>query len=78
MQVEFESGQTASFEAPATPPATPFLTQDVQLSVPLADSMFRRPSDGKYRYRVRTVTATAIEDSEWKSGSSDVLFVVVS
>jgi hypothetical protein len=76
-QVEFETGASATFEAPATPPAAPFLTQDVQIAIPLADFVLSRPDAGSYRYRVRTVSATGIDLSDWQSAASDVLFVVI-
>jgi hypothetical protein len=76
-QVEFETGASATFEAPATPPVTPFLSQDVQIAIPLADFVLSRPDAGSYRYRVRTVSAAGIDLSDWQRAASDVLFVVV-
>ncbi|HEY0556650.1 MAG TPA: hypothetical protein VGG20_20510 [Thermoanaerobaculia bacterium] len=81
VQVEFESGATASFEPPTTPPADPFLDQVVEIAVPIRDFIVG-PQDPQapkgYRYRVRTVSATGIRTGDWQEiGPTDELYVAV-
>src|SRR5206468_69884 len=80
VQVEFEAGATeATFLAPSSPPASPFLTTKRTLHLPLRAFLLGQLAGtaSQYRYRVRVIFASGETIGDWKTDARDTLFIAV-
>ena len=75
LQVVFEAGQTASFDASQTADAAGFLSQTLKLSVPLETFVLGTGRTDTYTYRIDLVTATGVHEGSWKTDNRDTLYV---
>ncbi|MBA3810274.1 MAG: hypothetical protein H0X27_01265 [Caulobacteraceae bacterium] len=75
IQVVFDSGQTANFDASQTPDAAGFLNQAIRLSVPIEAFILGAGDTNSYRYRIDRVTAGGIKPGAPVSDNRDVVFV---
>ena len=75
IQVVFESGQTATFDASLTPDAAGFVNATIKLSVPMEAYILGTADTGSYRYRIDRVTPGGMLAGPWISDNRDVLFV---
>jgi hypothetical protein len=81
VQVVFENGQTATFEAEATQTAgqAGFLNQVVKLGVPLEAFILNNSPMDTYKYRTDVVTGDGrTRQGDWVTDNRDTLFIVVS
>jgi hypothetical protein len=76
IQIVFENGQTANFDASLSPDAAGFLNQSLKLSVPIDAFVLGNADTRTYRYRVDQVTGGGVKQGGWKSDSRDVLYIV--
>jgi hypothetical protein len=75
VQVVFEGGQTATFDASQTPDAAGFLNQTLKLSVPIDAFVLSNAPIDSYRYRTDVVTGAGIRAGAWVSDNRDTIFV---
>jgi hypothetical protein len=81
VQIVFENGQTATFEAEATQTAgqAGFLNQVVKLGVPLEAFILNNSPMDTYKYRTDVVTGDGrTRQGDWVTDNRDTLFIVVS
>jgi hypothetical protein len=76
IQIVFENGQTANFDASQNADAAGFLTQSMKLSVPIDAFVLGNADTRTYRYRIDQVTAGGVKPGEWKSDNRDVVYIV--
>ena len=76
VQVVFENGQTATFDASQAPDAAGFLDQVVKLSVPIAAFVLGNAPIDSYRYRTDVITGAGIRTGAWVTDNRDTIFVV--
>lgn len=77
VQVVFEDGQTATFDATLSADAAGFLNQKISLGVPVEAYLLHEAVTGTYRYRIDLITGNGPKTGEWVSDNKDVLFVSV-
>ncbi len=77
VQVVFESGQTATFDASLTPDTGGFINQIVKLAVPIEKFVLHEADSASYRYHVDVVTHGGPKKGDWVTDNADVLFVSV-
>jgi hypothetical protein len=77
VQVVFDSGQTASFDASQSADTAGFLNQKVNLTVPVAQYVLHEADTGNYRYRVDQISKSGPKKGDWVVDNTDVLFVSV-
>lgn len=78
IQIVFENGQTANFDASQNADSAGFLTQSMKLSVPIDAFVLGNSDTRTYRYRIDQVTAGGIKPGEWKTDNRDVVYVVTT
>ncbi len=76
VQVAFEGGQTATFDASQTPDAVGFLNQTVKLSVPIDAFVLSNAPIDTYRYRTDVITGAGLRTGTWATDNRDTIFVV--
>jgi hypothetical protein len=76
VQVVFEGGQTATFDASQTQDAAGFLNQTLKLSFPIAAFILSNAPIDTYRYRTDVITGTGIRAGAWVTDNRDTLFIV--
>ena len=74
VQVVFENGQTATFDASQTVEAG-FLNQVVNLSVPMEAFILNNSPVDTYKYRIDVVTGAGIRQGDWANTNLDTLLV---
>jgi hypothetical protein len=75
VEVVFETGASASFEAPDPTSTDHVLTQTVALPRPVVDYLLGRIEDGSYRYRIVWIYADGHRaQDDWRTDKSDSLF----
>lgn len=77
VQVVFENGQTATFDASMSTDAAGFLNQKVSLAVPVEAYVLQEGGIDTYRYRVDLITRVGTKTGDWVSDNRDVIFVSV-
>ncbi len=76
IQIVFQSGQTASFDASQTADAAGFLTQTVTLTVPIESFVLGDGPTDTYSYRVDSVTPKGVLQGTWITDNRDTLYIV--
>jgi hypothetical protein len=76
VQVVFESGQTASFDANQTTDTAGFLNQTLVLSVPVESFILGTGRTDTYTYRVDIIAADGIRQGDWITDNRDTLFII--
>jgi hypothetical protein len=76
IQVEFQGGQTANFDASQTADAAGFMNQAVKLNVPIEAFVLGDSPTDTYTYRVDAVTPSGIQQGAWTTDNLDVLYIV--
>jgi hypothetical protein len=77
VQVVFENGQTATFDASMSADAAGFLNQKVSLAVPVEAYVLQEGGTDTYRYSVDLITRVGTKTGDWVSDNRDVIFVSV-
>jgi hypothetical protein len=77
VQVVFNTGQTATFDASLKPDAAGFLNQIVKLAVPVEKFVLHEADSGDYQYRVDLITRSGSKKGTLVTDNADVLFVSV-
>jgi hypothetical protein len=76
IQVVFQTGQTASFDASQAPDAGGFMNQALKISVPMeAFVLGDGPTDG-YTYRVDAITPGGVRKGDWVTDNRDTIYIV--
>jgi hypothetical protein len=78
VQVVFEDGQTATFDATLTADAAGFLNQKVSLAVPIEAYILQESVSSSYRYHVDLISRNGPKTGDWVSDNREVLFVSVN
>ena len=76
VQVVFQNGQTASFDASQTADAGGFLTQTVTLTVPIESFVLGDGPTDTYSYRVDAVTPKGVRQGTSITDNRDTLYIV--
>lgn len=76
IQVIFEDGQTANFDA-STPATAGILNQTVSLSIPIKAFVLHEGDTSTYRYRVNSIRDSGSQISDWVSSNQDSFYVEV-
>jgi hypothetical protein len=76
VQVVFDGGQTASFDASQTADTGGFLTQVVTLTVPIAAFVLGSGPTDTYSYRIDSVTPDGVRQGTPVADNRDVIYVV--
>jgi hypothetical protein len=74
VQVVFEDGQTATFDASLSADAG-FLSQKISLAVPVEAYVLQEGGTDTYRYRVDVITRDGTKTGVWAPDNRDVLFI---
>lgn len=77
VQVVFENGQTANFDASMSADVAGFLNQKISLAVPVEAYVLQEGGSDTYRYRVDLITEGSTKTGDWASDNRDVLFLSV-
>lgn len=77
VQVEFENGQTASFNASLTAGADGFLIQKVPLAVPIEAYVLGEGSNETYQYRLNLITSGAPKTGVWVTDKKPEVYLSV-
>jgi hypothetical protein len=78
VQVEFEDGQTASFDSSKITAGTSVLSKEIHLATPVENYVLRKGGNDAYRYRVIWITGAGNKTGDWVSESKDEFYVSVS
>jgi hypothetical protein len=78
VQVVFENGKTANFDASLKSDDGGFLNQTVELFVPVGDYVLQQNVGNSYRYHVDQITETGTLTGPWVTRSEDVIYVSLS
>ena len=77
VQVVFDGGKTADFDASLKPDDAGFLNQTVTMDVPMDAFILGTASSNNYKYRTDIVTGAGIKQGDWTTDNADTLYVVL-
>jgi hypothetical protein len=78
VQVVFQGGQTASFDAGSTTDAGGFMSQTVTMSVPIEAFVLQDAPTDTFTYRIDLITPGGVKRGDWATDNRDTIYIVPS